>query len=73
MLVAVFQFINTENHINDNQRSQFSSVKHVNGNIGTLTRKDSSGRSGHYYSVPDVQTGMRHKLTSFKLEFKYNE
>lgn len=73
MLLAVLQFINDEERINDGQRSQFSSVVHLHRNSGILKRKDSTGKSGQYHSVRDVESGMAHKLTDFKLEFKYDE
>ena len=71
MIRAVLQFINDEDRINDGQRCQLSSVTQVSTTV--LKRKDSTGKSGHYESVKEVQQSMAHKLTDFKLEFKYDE
>ncbi len=71
MIHAVLQFIHDDERINESQLSQFSSVT-KDEEYDNLLRKDSSGKTGRYRSVADVQTGMAHKLTDFKLEFKYD-
>lgn len=71
MIHAVLQFIHDDERINESQLSQFSSVT-KDDEYGNLFRKDSSGKAGRYRSVADVQSGMVHKLTDFKLVFKYD-
>lgn len=73
MIRAVFQFIGGEDRINDQQANQFSRVVPVEQTKGIVVRSDATGRSGRYTSIKGLQEGLAHKLTPFKLEFKYDE